>query len=53
MKQNIDENNKNKNELFTKKVKEEIKIFQENTTFRGYNNNFDSCLYLNGLVFIK
>ena len=42
MKQNIDENNKNKNELFTKKVKEEIKIFQENTTFQRYNNNFDS-----------
>ena len=42
IKQNIDKNNNNKNELFTKKVKEEIKTFQENTTFQQYKNNFDS-----------
>ena len=42
MKQNNDKNNNinNINELFTKKVKEEIKTFQENTTFQ--RNNFDS-----------
>ena len=34
--------NKDNNELFTKKVKEEIKTFQENTTFRKYRNQFDS-----------
>ena len=42
MKQNVNKNNNDKNELFTKKVKEEIKTFQENTTFQRYNNNFDS-----------
>ena len=42
MKQKSDKNNNFKNELFTKKVKEEIKTFQENTTFQKYNNNFDS-----------
>jgi hypothetical protein len=34
-------NNNEENELFTKKVKEEIKTFQENTTFQRYND-FDS-----------
>jgi len=44
MKQNNDKNNNinNINELFTKKVKEEIKTFQENATFQRNNNNFDS-----------
>ena len=30
------------NEIFTKRVKEEIKAFQENTTFEKYRNQFDS-----------
>ena len=34
-------NDNEENELFTKKVKEEIKTFQENTTFQRYND-FDS-----------
>ena len=42
MKQNNNKINDDKNELFTKKVKEEIKTFQENNTFRQENNNFDS-----------
>ena len=42
MKVNNDKDNIKDNELFTKKVKEEIKSFQENTTFQRYNNNFDS-----------
>ena len=42
MKQNNGKINKEKNELFTKKVKEEIKTFQENTTFEKYKNQFDS-----------
>ena len=42
MKVNNNKDNINDNELFTKKVKEEIKTFQENTTFQRYNNNFDS-----------
>ena len=42
IKQNIDKNDNNINELFTKKVKEEIKTFQENATFHGYKNTFDS-----------
>ena len=42
MKQNNGKINKETNELFTKKVKEEIKTFQENTTFEQYNNHFDS-----------
>ena len=42
MKQNNNKINNDKNELFTKKVKEEIKTFQENNTFRQDNHNFDS-----------
>ena len=42
MKQNNGKINKEANELFTKKVKEEIKMFQENTTFEKYRNQFDS-----------
>ena len=42
MKQNNGEINKEINELFTKKVKEEIKAFQENTTFEKHKNQFDS-----------
>ena len=42
IKLNNNKNNDDKNELFTKKVKEEIKTFQENNTFRQENNNFDS-----------
>ena len=42
MKQNNGKINKEANELFTKKVKEEIKMFQENTTFEKYKNQFDS-----------
>ena len=42
IKLNNNKNNDAKNELFTKKVKEEIKTFQENNTFRQENNNFDS-----------
>ena len=42
MKQNSNKLNKEENELFTKKVKEEIKTFQENTTFEKYKNHFDS-----------
>ena len=41
MKQNKGKENKEPNELFTKKVKEEIKTFQENATFIKYKNNFD------------
>ena len=42
MKQNNGKINKEINELFTKKVKEEIKTFQENTTFEKHRNQFDS-----------
>ena len=42
IKQNNGKINKEINELFTKKVKEEIKTFQENTTFEKYHNQFDS-----------
>lgn len=42
MKQNNGKINKEINELFTKKVKEEIKTFQENTTFEKHKNQFDS-----------
>ena len=42
IKQNNGKINKELNELFTKRVKEEIKTFQENTTFERYRNNFDS-----------
>ena len=34
--------NNNNNQLFTNLVKEEIKLFQKNTTFRKYKNSFDS-----------
>ena len=34
--------NNNNNQLFTKLVKEEIKLFQKNATFRKYKNSFDS-----------
>ena len=42
MKQNNIKEDNDTNELFTKNVKEEIKTFQENTTFQRYNNDFDS-----------
>ena len=42
MKLNDGKINKEINELFTKKVKEEIKTFQENTTFEKHKNQFDS-----------
>ena len=42
MKQNKGKINKDLNELFTKRVKEEIKTFQENTTFQKHRNQFDS-----------
>ena len=42
IKQNNGKINKEINELFTKKVKEEIKTFQQNTTFEKYYNQFDS-----------
>ena len=42
MKLNNGKINKEITELFTKKVKEEIKTFQENTTFEKYKNQFDS-----------
>ena len=42
MKQNNGKINKEINELFTKRVKEEIKTFQENTTFEKHKNQFDS-----------
>ena len=42
MKQNNEKINKDLNELFTKTVKEEIKTFQENTTFDKFKNPFDS-----------
>ena len=42
IKQNNGKMNKDINELFTKKVKEEIKTFQEDTTFEKYKNQFDS-----------
>ena len=35
-------NNNNNNQLFTTLVKEEIKLFQKNATFRKYKNSFDS-----------
>ena len=39
----IDENDKNNNnELFTKKIKNEIKTFQNNVSFKNYRNSFDS-----------
>ena len=42
MKQNKGKINKDINELFTKRVKDEIKTFQENTTFQKHKNQFDS-----------
>ena len=42
IKQNNGKINKDLNELFTKTVKEEIKTFQENTTFDKFKNPFDS-----------
>ena len=39
----IDESDKNNNnELFTKKIKNEIKTFQNNVSFKNYRNSFDS-----------
>ena len=35
-------NNKNKNELFTKKIKDEIKIFQKNLVGKIFKNSFDT-----------
>ena len=35
-------NNKNKNELFTKKIKDEIKIFQKNLVGKVFKNSFDT-----------
>jgi hypothetical protein len=37
-----DRKNNNDNQLFTNLVKEEIKLFQKNATFRKYKNSFDS-----------
>ena len=42
MKKNNGKITKDDNELFTKTVKEEIKTFQENTTFEKHRNQFDS-----------
>ena len=42
MEENKGETNNEINELFTKRVKEEIKQFQEKTTFEKYKNQFDS-----------
>ena len=36
------ENEKNDNELFTKKIKNEIKKFQNNASFKNYKNSLDS-----------
>ena len=41
MQQNNGKINKEINELFTKKVKEEIKTFEENITFEKHKNQFD------------
>ena len=35
-------NNKNKHELFTKKIKDEIKIFQKNLVGKVFKNSFDT-----------
>ena len=43
LKNNKDRKGKNDlNELFTKKIKNEIKAFQNNISFKNYKNSFDS-----------